>query len=176
MGQPQALKPTQHEVFLPDGQATRAVGEALARHCPWSLPGARCVFLSGELGAGKTTLAAALLAACGVRESVRSPTYALIEVYPLDAHQGVHLDLYRLQDASELEQLGLRDYLHDGSLLLIEWPERGRGHLPPPDLWLQLSFEPQGRGCQLAAHTAAGAQWLASLKAALAGLRGTPSG
>jgi tRNA threonylcarbamoyladenosine biosynthesis protein TsaE len=150
-------------LMLRDEAATRRLGAALARHCPWSMPGARCVFLSGELGAGKTTLISALLAACGVRETVRSPTYSLIEVYAFDARVGVHLDLYRLHGAGELEQLGLRDYLHDGALLLVEWPEQGRAQLPRPDLWLQLWAQEPGRRCRLTAHSAAGECWLAEL-------------
>lgn len=151
--------------MLCDESATRRLGAAIAHHCPWSMPGARCVFFSGELGAGKTTLISALLAACGVRETVRSPTYSLIEVYAFEARVGVHLDLYRLHDAEELEQLGLRDYLHEGALLLVEWPERARAQLPRPDLWLQLwpQEHEAGRRCLLAAHSAAGERWLASL-------------
>jgi len=153
---------------LHDESATRRLGAALARHCPWSMPGARCVFLSGELGAGKTTLISALLTACGVREPVRSPTYSLIEVYAFDACVGVHLDLYRLHDAGELEQLGLRDYLHERALLLVEWPERARAQLPRPDLWLQLWPQEPGRRCLLTAHSPAGERWLAELPTELA--------
>lgn len=163
MGQPQALSATSARLSLLDEPATRRLGAALARHCPWSLPAARCVFLSGELGAGKTTLIGALLAACGVREPVRSPTYSLLEIYAFGAHLGAHLDLYRLHGAEELEQLGLRDYLHDGALLLVEWPERAEEKLPRPDLWLRLSPEGTGRGCRLDAHTAAGRDWLEAL-------------
>lgn len=136
------------------------------------MPGARCVVLSGELGAGKTTLIAALLAACGVHETVRSPTYSLIEVYAFDARLGVHLDLYRLQSAEELEQLGLRDYLQQDTLVLVEWPERADGHLPRPDLSLQLSPEGTGRRCLLDAQTAAGDYWLALVMRELGGAEG----
>lgn len=149
---------------LRDEQATRRLGRQLALHCPWSMPGARCLYLSGELGAGKTTLAAALLEAAGVEESVRSPTYALIETYALGAHLGVHLDLYRLQGASELEQLGLRDYLHEGALLLVEWPERAIDSLPRADVWVQLSLASTGRSGALSAQTEAGMRWLRDLQ------------
>lgn len=163
MGQSQALIGVRAELLLRDEPATRGLGAALARQCPWSMPGARCVWLSGELGAGKTTLIAALLAACGVHETVRSPTYSLIEVYAFGARLGVHLDLYRLHGAGELEQLGLRDYLEQDTLLLVEWPERADGQLPRPDLWVQLSPEGTGRRGQLTAQTAAGEDWLARL-------------
>lgn len=125
------------------------------------------MFFSGELGAGKTTLIAALLAACGVRETVRSPTYSLMELYVFGAHVGVHLDLYRLHGAGEIEQLGLRDYLQAGTLLLVEWPERADGQLPRPDLWLQLLAEQSGRCCRLHAASGAGERWLAPLMRAL---------
>ncbi len=125
---------------LTDVHATRRLGASLGRHCPWSTSGARCLFLSGQLGAGKTTLAAALLAALGVSEAVRSPSYALIEIYGLGARLAVHVDLYRLHGVEELEQLGLRDYLQSDTLLLIEWPEHGAGALPNADLWLHLEL------------------------------------
>src|SRR5665213_4069301 len=95
---------------LPDVRSTESLGAALGRHTPWGPGGARSLFLSGELGTGKTTLAAALFARLGVRETVRSPTYSLIETYPVSAGHAVHIDLYRLRGAEELEQLGLRDY------------------------------------------------------------------
>jgi tRNA threonylcarbamoyladenosine biosynthesis protein TsaE len=97
------------------------------------------IHLAGELGAGKTTLARALLQALGVGERIKSPTYSLIESYrvgDLDIH---HLDLYRIADAGELEWLGLDELWNPATLVLIEWPERGAGTLPPPDLALRLS-------------------------------------
>src|SRR5262245_17529340 len=93
---------------------TRPPGNALA-----------VVHLSGDLGAGKTTLARGFLRACGVTSSVRSPTYTLVEVYETPAISVVHLDLYRLIDPSELEPLGLREWALPGYVWLIEWPDRG---------------------------------------------------
>ena len=155
---------------LADLHSTRRLGASLGRHCPWDHPGPRCLFLSGELGTGKTTLAAALLQALGVREAVRSPSYALIEIYGLGAHLAVHVDLYRLKGAAELEQLGLRDYAQPDTLLLIEWPEHGEGALPRADLWLRLELartagsddDAEGRICRARAHSSAGEAWLAS--------------
>ena len=92
------------------------------------------IYLEGDLGAGKTTFARALLASLGVGERVKSPTYSLIESYRagvLDAH---HLDLYRIADAGELEWLGLGDLWTAGALVLIEWPERGGAALPRADV------------------------------------------
>jgi tRNA threonylcarbamoyladenosine biosynthesis protein TsaE len=160
---------------LADAQATRRLGSLLGRHCPWSTQGALCLYLSGVLGAGKTTLAAALLASAGVREVVRSPTYALIEIYGIGARLAVHVDLYRLRAAEELEQLGLRDYLQADSLLLIEWPEHGAGALPRADLWLQLDLpasqapgaDEGARSCRAQPLSAPGEAWLSAVRAEL---------
>jgi tRNA threonylcarbamoyladenosine biosynthesis protein TsaE len=147
---------------LPDVQATERLGAALARSCPWSDTTARVVYLSGELGAGKTTLAAALLRTLGVSEPVRSPSYALIELYQLGSRSAAHIDLYRLNSALELDTLGLRDYLNPQTLLLIEWPERGGAALPRPDVRLQLDTLP-GRSATLGAASPAGSTWISAL-------------
>jgi tRNA threonylcarbamoyladenosine biosynthesis protein TsaE len=148
---------------LPDVQATERLGAALARSCPWSDSSARVLYLSGELGAGKTTLAAALLRTLGITEPVRSPSYALIELYQAGSHAAAHIDLYRLSSALELETLGLRDYLNPQTMLLIEWPERGGAALPPPDLHLQLDTLP-ARSANPIARTDAGNTWLHALR------------
>ncbi len=111
---------------------------ALAAHLAPAVRGGGVIHLVGELGAGKTTFARALLGALGVGERVKSPTYSLIESYRvagLDVH---HLDLYRIADAGELEWLGLPDLCGPHALLLIEWPERGAGALPQPDVVITL--------------------------------------
>jgi tRNA threonylcarbamoyladenosine biosynthesis protein TsaE len=150
---------------LPSARATEALGAALARYCPWDEREPRLIFLSGELGAGKTTLAAALLQALGVEETVRSPSYALIETYTARDGEATHLDLYRLRGAEELQQLGLRDYLNGRTLLLVEWPERGGAALPPPDLAIRLELSPEadsvGRNGYIEAHSSVGEAWLA---------------
>ena len=107
---------------LPGARQTEDLGAALARGCPWDEAGPRLIYLSGELGAGKTTLAAALLQTLGVEEIVRSPSYALIETYAARAGEAVHIDLYRLQGAEELQQLGLRDYLNGRRVAPAEMP------------------------------------------------------
>jgi tRNA threonylcarbamoyl adenosine modification protein YjeE len=155
---------------LSSARATEGLGQALARHCPWDENQPRLVFLSGELGAGKTTLAAAVLHALGVEESVRSPSYALIESYRVPAGEAVHIDLYRLQGAEELEQLGLRDYLNGRTLLLVEWPERAGGALPVPDLHLRLAGlagAAAGRDARIEARSGAGESWLRATLAAM---------
>jgi len=97
------------------------------------------VYLRGDLGAGKTTLVRGLLRGLGYQGAVRSPTYTLIEPYETVEPPVVHLDLYRLADPEELDYLGLRDLLEDPGLILVEWPERGAGALPPADLELQIA-------------------------------------
>ena len=113
------------QYFLPDEAATRMLGDALAA----TQPGTAIVHLQGELGAGKSTLARAWLRALGVQGAIRSPTYTLVEHYPLPGGgKALHLDLYRIGDAGELEFLGLDDA--GASLWLVEWPERR--HCPRP--------------------------------------------
>ena len=105
---------------------TLALGAAAARSLP-SAAGLFVVELTGDLGAGKTTFARGLLQALGVTRPVRSPSYGLMELYDVAGRQVLHLDLYRLHDPEELENLGLRDYHQAGSLWLVEWPDRGGG-------------------------------------------------
>ncbi len=110
-------------LHLAQVEDTARLGSALAS----TRPPQAAVHLHGDLGAGKSTLARALLRGLGVTGSVRSPTYTLIERYPIDGGEAWHLDLYRLGDASELDFLGLDEAV--ATLWLIEWPEKGRGGL-----------------------------------------------
>jgi tRNA threonylcarbamoyladenosine biosynthesis protein TsaE len=152
---------------LPDEAATRALGARLARRLT---PGRRwLIALTGELGAGKTTLVRGLLAGLGHAGRVRSPTYTLIEPYRLGGRDVLHLDLYRLADPGELEYLGLGDLLSPGSIALIEWPERGAGLLPAADLTVTLRYPAAGRGgdgreALIEAGGAAGEALLAALE------------
>ena len=154
---------------LPDVPATvqcgRALGAALLRAAPPPL----VVYLEGELGAGKTTLVRALLAELGHQGRVPSPTYTLVEPYELRSFRVLHVDLYRLRDPSELDDLGLADELGAtdpegrGTLLLAEWPGRGAGRLPAADLTLRLRLDGAGRQAVLEAGTPAGAAVLIEL-------------
>lgn len=133
-------------VIARDAAATRALGARIAEVLVQ--PDSReplVIGLSGELGAGKTTLVGGLLAALGHQGPTRSPTYTLIESYRLGGRELHHCDLYRLRDPEEIEDLGLRDLMRPGSVLLIEWPERAGHRLREPDLVLRLSYgDPTG--------------------------------
>jgi len=159
------------EGWLQDADATTRLGEALAR----TRPAHALVELQGDLGAGKSTLARALLRALGVQGAIRSPTYTLVERYPLgaDAGEAWHLDLYRIGHAAELDFLGLDD--GDVRLWLVEWPERGAGALPPTDLRVELAVEGQGRRFALVATSPTGAGWLGALEKT-GQLPGVPAG
>jgi tRNA threonylcarbamoyladenosine biosynthesis protein TsaE len=151
---------------LPDSAATERLGRRLARALPAPLS-PLVVHLRGELGAGKTTWARSLLQTLGVTGTVRSPTYTLVELYATPIWQCVHVDLYRLRGPQDLEDLGLRDYLTPGNLLLIEWPERGGSVTPVADLDLHLTYgsghgEADGRSAALTAVSALGERWLAT--------------
>jgi tRNA threonylcarbamoyladenosine biosynthesis protein TsaE len=145
-------------LFLPDAEATQVLGRILAT----TRPAHAVIYLHGDLGAGKSTLARALLRALGVTGAIRSPTYTLVERYPLrDGGDALHLDLYRIAGAGELEFLGLDAV--DAVLWLIEWPERGNGALPPVDLTLDLAVEGASRSVIVSAGSSAGHAWLGLL-------------
>jgi tRNA threonylcarbamoyladenosine biosynthesis protein TsaE len=114
------------------------------------------------LGAGKTTLVRGFLREAGVVGAVKSPTYTLVETYRAGA-TFVHLDLYRLIEPSELENLGLRDWAVPGHVWLVEWPERGTGHLPPADLVIRLVGGEPAHVIEIEAESVLGKEWLASL-------------
>jgi tRNA threonylcarbamoyladenosine biosynthesis protein TsaE len=140
---------------------TEEVGARFGRTRPRGAATFAAVYLSGDLGAGKTTWVRGFLAACGVTSVVRSPTYTLVELYDLGDVTVLHVDLYRLQHESELEALGLRDWAEPGYLWLIEWPERARGRLPPADLRLTLRASIGGHEIVAVAATLLGESWLA---------------
>jgi tRNA threonylcarbamoyladenosine biosynthesis protein TsaE len=168
------------EMHLEGSGATESLGQALARSLPDALRrgaaaggaavggvtvgGAGAVlYLQGELGAGKTTCVRSLLRALGVTGLVRSPTYTLVETYILADLTCVHVDLYRLRAATEIDELGLRDMAGPGCLLLVEWPERGGAALPPADVELVLQYAGDARAAHLHAKTALGLKWLKDL-------------
>lgn len=148
------------EIRLPDAESQTAFGTALAAHLPEQL----VIYLRGDLGTGKTTLARGILRGLGHRGAARSPTYTLIEPYEIGAIRVFHLDLYRLADPEELEYLGLRDLLAETALWLVEWPERGAGLLPAPDLTIAIDSLDEGRALHLTAHGPAAGSLIEALR------------
>ena len=123
------------------------------------------IHLVGELGAGKTTFARALLASLGVDARIKSPTYSLIESYAAAGLAIHHLDLYRIVDAGELEWLGLADLMVEPYLLLVEWPERAVGALPRPDLIVRLAHAGLVRDIALEALSDRAVAWIEPIAA-----------
>ncbi len=144
---------------LDSAEATEVLGARLAAQLR---PGV-ILYLSGDLGAGKTTLVRGLLHALGHRGTVKSPTYTLVEPYQIGEWRLFHWDLYRVADPEELDFLGLRDQLDEQAILLIEWPEQGQGELPAADVAIALSYAGEGRACQLTARSSVGHVLLADL-------------
>ena len=141
------------QIELPAERDTAAFAARLAPLLsPLSL-----ITLQGDLGAGKTTLARGVLRGLGHYGKVRSPTYTLVESYPECVPPVHHFDLYRLADPEELEFLGFSDYLAQPALLMVEWPEKGEGWLPQPDLALTLEYAGQGRRLTVAPMSEQGA-------------------
>jgi len=131
------------ELPLPDLDATARLGAGIAA----GLKGGDAVALWGDLGAGKTTLARAILRALGVVDEVPSPTFTLVQSYDT-VPRIAHFDLYRLKSAREIEELGFEDALADGAVL-VEWPERAPEALPPEALHVRLRHEDGVRSARL---------------------------
>lgn len=121
------------------------------------------ITLSGDLGAGKTTLVRGMLRGLGYEGHVRSPTYTLIEPYAVANLTVAHFDLYRLADAEELEYLGYREYLNADTICLVEWPEMAAQYFDKPDLALNLQYDPQGRLLTWQTHSDWGADRVAQV-------------
>ncbi len=130
----------EHSTILKSEAETVAFGGLLSK----ASAGSGIVFLHGDLGMGKTTLCRGVLHGLGHKGHVKSPTYTLVEPYELPAYAVYHFDLYRLAEPEELEFMGIRDYLDQKALSIIEWPEKGMGILPVADL--ELNFEMSGMG------------------------------
>jgi tRNA threonylcarbamoyl adenosine modification protein YjeE len=154
---------TSWTTFLPDEDATLHLAGQMAKAMPMGGP-PFVLHLHGDLGTGKTTLTRGALRALGEQGAVRSPTYGLIAEYATPRGRVLHLDLYRLRSAGELQALGLADYLADSQLWLIEWPERAEGErLPAADARIYLDVEATGRRARIEACSAPGRLWLARL-------------
>ncbi len=123
--------------------------EALGRQLAPTIGDMGLVYLGGDLGAGKTTLVRGILRGLDHQGVVKSPTFTLVEPYTLGDLLVYHFDLYRLNNPEELEFIGAREYFASGNLCLLEWPERGQGFLPPPDISVMIYKVKQGRNVRL---------------------------
>tara|TARA_R110000824_G_scaffold4068_16_gene19394 strand:+ start:3223 stop:3720 length:498 start_codon:yes stop_codon:yes gene_type:complete len=150
-------------LFLEDEAETERLGRELARLAKESDQGLT-IFLEGDLGMGKTTLSRGVIKGLGHEGAVKSPTYTLVEPYEDLTPPTYHFDLYRLGDPEELEYMGIRDYFNGHSLCLVEWPERGDGLLPQPDLEIHLEYQGEGRSAVVRARSELGASLLNELE------------
>ncbi|MCE2570582.1 tRNA (adenosine(37)-N6)-threonylcarbamoyltransferase complex ATPase subunit type 1 TsaE [Motilimonas eburnea] len=148
------------KAILVDDLATVEFGRKLSQCCEQ----ASCIFLYGDLGAGKTTLTRGFVQGLGHQGKVKSPTYTLVEPYELPQWQVFHFDLYRLGDPEELEFMGIRDYFSDTSHCLIEWPDKGQGVLPEPDLRIELKYSGEQREVELISCSTVGQQIISNLE------------
>jgi tRNA threonylcarbamoyladenosine biosynthesis protein TsaE len=149
---------TEQLIELADEAATMALGASLA---PAAAPG-RVLYLSGDLGSGKTTLARGLICALGHAGRVKSPSYTLVEDYELASLHLYHFDFYRFKDKKEWVSSGFREYFGPDALCIVEWPERAAGLLAPADLEIELQFRTTGRLACLRPQSPAGSDWLRS--------------
>jgi len=144
---------------LADEEAMMSFGSRIAQ----VTQGRGVIFLEGDLGAGKTTLSRGIIRGLGHVGAVKSPTFTLVEPYEIGDIRAFHFDLYRLVDPEELEYLGIRDYLEGDALCLIEWPQRGAGFLPKPDLTITIRPHADGRSLILSPQGLRGETWCADL-------------
>lgn len=138
---------------LANSEATIAMGGLLAKIIKNDLKQGLIVYLHGDLGAGKTTLTRGFVQGMGHQGNVKSPTYTLVEPYELELWNVYHFDLYRLADPEELEYMGIRDYFGANSCSFIEWPDRGEGFLPEPDLIINIDYKDTERTIKFDAKT-----------------------
>jgi len=145
--------------FLAAEADTLALGAELAG----GLEAGMVIYLAGELGAGKTTLARGVLRALGYGGKVKSPTFTLVELYEVSSLYLYHFDFYRFDDPRELADAGFRDYFNPDSVCLVEWPEKAAG-LPPADVLISMRLEATGRRVEIFADTEAGRRCIERLR------------
>ena len=146
-------------LFLADEQAMVDFGARVAQ----VTQGHGVIFLEGDLGAGKITLSRGIIRGLGHTGAVKSPTFTVVEPYEIGEVRAFHFDLYRLVDPEELEFMGIRDYFEGDALCLFEWPDKGEGILPKPDLTITISPQAGGRSLSLSPQGARGEAWCAAL-------------
>ena len=141
------------QIFLKGESQQTALAATVAKHLKTSF----VLLLKGDLGVGKTTFARGFIQASGFDGVVKSPTYTLIEPYPI-RHRRMcyHFDLYRLSDPEELEFTGARDYFNEKDVCLVEWPEKAAGFLPLADWVCEFSYHSEGRHLVVSACTGKG--------------------
>ncbi len=118
------------------------------------------IFLKGDLGAGKTTLARGILRGLGYEGKVKSPTYNLVELYKISRLYFYHFDFYRFADPIEWEEAGFREYFNENSICLVEWPEKAEKLLPIADVQISFTMIGTGRNIEIHAGTEVGRQCL----------------
>jgi len=150
------MQPVESFPIVKPGLMDEAALCAFASRMAGALQAPLVIYLEGDLGAGKTTFCRALIQSLGHEGRVKSPTYGLLERYDLRSGSVLHLDLYRIGDPGELEYLAITDLFEDHTILLVEWPERGQGALPAPDLTIALGHEDDQRFVILRAHSKRG--------------------
>jgi tRNA threonylcarbamoyladenosine biosynthesis protein TsaE len=144
-------------VYCKDHEATEQLAIMLAKVMPKNM----IVYLYGDLGAGKSTFARAFIQALGFKGSVKSPTYTLLEVYQYDDDKyALHMDLYRIAEPEEVDYLALESYEKSATVTLIEWPEKGEGFIPLPDIKVFFSMYDGGRNLDIEAQNDHAIKWL----------------
>jgi len=139
-----------HQCFLADETQQIALAKRVAQYLQSSF----VMLLKGNLGVGKTTFARGFVQASGFDGVVKSPTYTLVEPYPIRSNRMCyHFDLYRLSDPEELEFTGARDYFNENDVCLVEWPEKAEGFLPKADWICEFSHQEMGRNLVILAAT-----------------------
>ena len=147
------------KILLSNEKNTLDLGENISAHLAEGL----LIFLKGDLGAGKTTLARGLIMGLGHTGSVKSPTYSLIEQYEFDVFTLNHFDLYRFINPNEWLASGFQEYINSYDVTLIEWPEKSAEFLPKPDLEIELLYKNESRIAYINCFTGKGNKCLDNL-------------